>query len=192
MLLWPFRDLPADQAAFVAINRLAARGLLPVTRHEVDFHPDAPATAEWREAVRKRCADYVLQPPVATEADATRGGFAIEIWRQIEDQPPPAWPRRGANDADADGIPDGRDPLPFDAATSSWPQHWRRAIDSKPLARRRERYSHPTACPLRAVALVPRWLPRRVRRCGCECNRPRARRKSCRRRSRPSRPCGPL
>jgi len=30
LLIWPFRDLPADHEAFVAVNRLAARGGLPL------------------------------------------------------------------------------------------------------------------------------------------------------------------
>ncbi len=53
ILLWPYRDLPADHPAFVAVNRLAATGSLPMHRREVDFQPDAPATAEWRAEVVK-------------------------------------------------------------------------------------------------------------------------------------------
>ena len=65
--LWPFRDLPADHDAFVAINRLSAIGVVVANDDEVDFRPDAPAEPEWfqrmsaraEEAVGKRAADRV-------------------------------------------------------------------------------------------------------------------------------------
>ncbi|MCA9067047.1 MAG: FAD-dependent oxidoreductase, partial [Planctomycetaceae bacterium] len=40
LLIWPFRDLSADHEAFVAVNRLAARGALPLEARDVDFRPD--------------------------------------------------------------------------------------------------------------------------------------------------------
>ncbi len=122
MLLWPYRDLPADHAAFVAINRLAARGLLPVSRREVDFQPDAPASKEWRDAVLKLCAGYDCNAPTAADAKHTRGEFAQAVWKLIKDQSPPAWPRQKPRDADADGIPDTEDALPFTAAGRNWPE----------------------------------------------------------------------
>ena len=87
MLLWPWRDLPADHAAFVAINRLSARGLIPATRDEVDFQPDAPATKSWRDEVLKRCANYDFQFVVGD--NFTRGDFARQLWQRIEKQSPP-------------------------------------------------------------------------------------------------------
>jgi hypothetical protein len=120
LLLWPYRDLPANHPAFVAINRLAARGLLPQSRREVDFQPDAPATSDWQRAVLQLCTDYdfnLLQP---NDAKPTRGDFAQQLWKLIENQPPPAWPRQKPDDADGDGVPDLNDPLPFNAANSSW------------------------------------------------------------------------
>ncbi|MEQ1859220.1 MAG: FAD-dependent oxidoreductase [Chthoniobacteraceae bacterium] len=119
MLLWPYRDLPAEHPAFVAINRLAARGLLPMSRRDVDFQPDAPATDEWRNAVLKLCTGYDFNLPVVDKL--TRGDFARRLWKLIENQPPPAWPRIKPDDADADGIPDLQDPLPFAKQTRSWP-----------------------------------------------------------------------
>jgi hypothetical protein len=118
MLLFPYRDLPADHPAFVAINRLAARGLVPVTRRAVDFQPDAPATDEWRRAVLARCAGYDLN--VSPMNAQTRAEFAQQLWRAIADQPPPEWPRQKPDDADADGIHDLDDPLPFTAKDSTW------------------------------------------------------------------------
>ena len=119
MLLWPFRDLPADHAAFVAINRLAARGLLPLSRREVDFQPDAPATDEWQDEVLKRCIGYDFN--LFTGDKLSRGEFARRVWRVIEGQPPPAWPRMSPADADADGTADFDDALPFSADSQSWP-----------------------------------------------------------------------
>ncbi len=54
LLLWGYRDLPADHSAFVAINRLAALGILPGDRLEVDFKPDESATQEWAGEVLRR------------------------------------------------------------------------------------------------------------------------------------------
>lgn len=89
MLLWPYRDLPADHAAFVAINRLAARGVLPQSRREVDFMPDAEATAEWQAMVLKLCGDYEVSLAVAEKL--TRGEFAQKLWSAIKGQAAPAW-----------------------------------------------------------------------------------------------------
>lgn len=118
MLLWPWRDLPAKHPAFVAINRLSARGLLPMSRREVDFHPDAPATAEWRDAALKLCAGYDFN--LLAGEKLTRAEFAQQLWRAIERRPPPTWPREMRDDADSDGIPDLQDPLPFTKQAHSW------------------------------------------------------------------------
>lgn len=118
MLLWPYRDLPADHPAFIAINRLAARLLLPMSRREVDFQPDAPATDEWRKEVLKLCVDYDFNPILPA---GTRAGFLQGLWPLIQSQSPPAWSRLQPNDADADSIPDTHDPLPFSSAGGSWP-----------------------------------------------------------------------
>lgn len=119
MLLWPWRDLPATHPAFVAINRLSARGLLPITRREVDFQPDAAASREWRDAVLKKCVGYRISVP-GGEA-LSRGEFARRVWTAIEAQPPPPWPRTKPHDADADGRMDLDDPLPFTGDPTSWP-----------------------------------------------------------------------
>lgn len=119
MLLFPYRDLPADHPAFVAINRLAARGWLPVSRREVDFRPDTPATPEWQAEVLELSGLEPAEPQV--EAETTRGGFAVRIWEMVRDRPLDQWPRSSPDDADGDGIPDLEDPLPFASKVQSWP-----------------------------------------------------------------------
>lgn len=123
MLLWPYRDLPANHPAFVAINRLAARGLLPMSRRDVDFQPDAVATTEWRKGVLELCVGYDFNVrSSAPDAKLTRAEFAGQVWALIKDQSPPRWPRAQPDDADADGISDSQDPLPFTKQTRSWPE----------------------------------------------------------------------
>lgn len=128
MLLWPYRDLAADHEAFVAVNRLAARGALPIERRDVDFRPDDAADAGWcRDVLARTTAtlDPSARSSVAAAlkklgAPATRGAFAVQVWRIVADTPLAAWPRQLPEDADGDGIPDLDDPLPFTAHTASW------------------------------------------------------------------------
>jgi hypothetical protein len=108
ILLWPWRDLPADHSAFVAINRLSARGLIPATREEVDFQPDAPATLDWQKAILTRSG---LEMPL--DEKLTRSQFAAQMWSKLEMQPAKPWTRQKPDDADADSIPDLDDPQPY-------------------------------------------------------------------------------
>jgi len=119
MLLFPYRDLPADHPAFVAINRLAARGWLPFSRREVDFKPDAPATPEWCGEVLDLLGEP--RPGVVADAETNRGEFAARVWESVKDRPLPAWPRLSPDDADDDGIRDRDDPLPWGDLPTSWP-----------------------------------------------------------------------
>jgi hypothetical protein len=121
MLLWPWRDLPADHPAFVAINRLSARRLLPMTRREVDFQPDATAEPAWRAEVLRLCAPHLDGPAVNADRTRSRGDFARAVWQAIADRAPAPFPRQAKDDADRDGVPDTDDPLPFESGTTSWP-----------------------------------------------------------------------
>ena len=58
---------------------------------------------------------------VITDNQLTRGEFAQRVWSAVKDQSPAAWKRLKADDADADGIPDVNDALPFSSETTSWP-----------------------------------------------------------------------
>ena len=112
LLLWPFRDLPADHRAFVAVNRLAALGLLPLADREVDFRPDELATPEWIQRVLKHAGKH--RPDLRAELQ-TRGDFCRVWWEQIERRGfgDFYFPRQLPQDADADGILDADDPLSF-------------------------------------------------------------------------------
>ncbi len=117
ILLWPFRDLPADHPAFVAVNRIAAQRGFPLERRRVDFQPDDPATPQWREQTVQLCLqnrdfDTPPQPPVG---EMTRGEFAIAWWQQIKDSQPQtldfesaAWPAETPTEVNGqnDGIAD--------------------------------------------------------------------------------------
>lgn len=119
MLLFPYRDLPADHPACIAINRLAARGWIPVSRREVDFQPDAPAAPEWRAKVLELAGVEAPEPGDAKEM--TRGEFAAHVWEIVKDLPLDPWPRNSPDDADGDGVTDTEDPLPFTSKAQSWP-----------------------------------------------------------------------
>ena len=116
--LWPFRDLPATHPAFVAINRLAARGMLPQHPTDVDFKPDSPATPAWRttivEASRKNIAAKEL--PETPTSKMTRGEFCNVWWDVVRELPLVPFRRLILNDADKDGIKDNDDPIPFTPA----------------------------------------------------------------------------
>lgn len=119
MLLFPYRDLPADHPAYIAINRLAARGWIPVSRREVDFQPDAPAAPEWRAKVLELAG--VAAPGPGGDTEMTRGEFAARVWEIVKDLPLAPWARNSPDDADGDGIHDTEDPLPFTSDAQSWP-----------------------------------------------------------------------
>lgn len=116
--LWPFRDLPATHPAFVAINRLGARGMLPQDPTDVDFKPDSPATPEWRttiiEASRKNTSGEKL--PEAPISEMTRGEFCIVWWDAVRELPLTPFRRLTLHDADNDRITDHDDPIPFTPA----------------------------------------------------------------------------
>ncbi|NQV27578.1 MAG: FAD-dependent oxidoreductase [Rhodopirellula sp.] len=113
--LWPFRDLPEDHPAFVAINRLAARGMLPQEPTAIDFLPDQLATDEWRTNIIERTRQNVgaVQLPELSTAGKSRGQFCRQWWEAVRHLPLIPYRRVSSNDADVDGIPDRNDPTPF-------------------------------------------------------------------------------
>jgi hypothetical protein len=115
VLIWPYRDLPAKHPAFVAINRLAARGDLPMDPRAVDFKPDARADGDWKEQVVALTAKQLEQATLPKRPGGTlsRGEFCRRWWNLTAKLPVLAYKRLSADDADKDGIPDIDDPTPF-------------------------------------------------------------------------------
>lgn len=125
LLIWPYRDLAPAHPAFIAVNRLAARGVLPLKVREVDFHPDAPATLAWRQQVQQRASQSVsvANLPFTFNENMSRGEFCQQLWSGLKDLPLPPYTRKKPDDADADGILDGDDPTPF---TPGEPVQWKK------------------------------------------------------------------
>ncbi|MCA8992137.1 MAG: FAD-dependent oxidoreductase [Planctomycetaceae bacterium] len=122
--LWPFGDLDPTHPAFVAVQQLAVRQILPMQPYEVDFRPNDPATFEWQAEILRRsflCKD--VAPGITDpQNDVTRAEFAMYWWKRIARQPELEFDNSHPGDRDADGIPDIEDPLPYSAASSTWPE----------------------------------------------------------------------
>ena len=122
--LWPWRDLPADHPAFVAINRLGAIRAIPHEPRAVDFRPEEPAELKWRHSIvlesmeTKNIAGEMLIPG----EKMTRGEFCQVWWKAIRNRMNPRVDRKSPTDADGDGIADQDDPTPF---TSALPVVWK-------------------------------------------------------------------
>ncbi|MFT4586461.1 MAG: hypothetical protein ACI8QF_000542 [Limisphaerales bacterium] len=133
LLLWPFRDLPADHLSFVAINQMAASRRLRFDDLDVDFEPNRQVDLDW--AADLDLAENVMRSPGFRRRDGiTRGQMCKTIWSipRLGDLPllgplfrknpaPPfdvdgdfrtaVFKRVAPGDADGDGIPDGDDAL---------------------------------------------------------------------------------
>jgi len=116
LLIWPFRDLDIQDPAFVAVNRLAAIGAIPLEPKEVEFNSGVTAEPEWQQQVlelaRKSLGSKDILPQPAA-AKLTRGEYCIAVWRTLQHLPLPQYLRLRGNDADLDGIIDRDDPLVF-------------------------------------------------------------------------------
>ncbi len=124
-VLWPFGDLEPEHPAFVAVNQLAVRHVLPLGADQIDFKPGEPAEPEWRKEVLKRLqrVKQIDRLPAVPRHVRTRGEFARWVWAQVARLPERPFPAaRAPGDADADGVPDLRDPLPYTPGESSWHQ----------------------------------------------------------------------
>ena len=98
LLLWPWRDLPADHPAFVAVNRLSAMGFLP--------EDSEPTDVDILSGESLRDADGLA---LLTEKF---GDQAVDVWTGAtaivaRDE------RKAADDYDGDGIADRDDALLF-------------------------------------------------------------------------------
>lgn len=122
-LIWPYRDLAPAHPAFVAINRLAARGALPMEIRKVDFRPDDRASDEWRQNTTRLALATIetTKPSPTLPAKINRGEFCRLLWKFLKDQRVRPFPRLKPDDADNDGILDRDDPTPF---TPGKPIQW--------------------------------------------------------------------
>jgi hypothetical protein len=127
--LWPFADLHPTDSCFVAANHLAVHRCLPLTPLDIEFRPHEIADPSWRSAVLEQSRQVLNLPNVLPAPlqrlflapDLTRGEFATLWWEQVSLLPLRPWQVVKMDDADADGVPDSEDPLPFQAVPTSWP-----------------------------------------------------------------------
>ena len=123
LLLWPFRDLPAGDPNFEAINRLGALGVIPHDSLEVDFRPDDLASTEFAGELRTRLEEIcpaLSRSETDAPSRANRGELCAFWWREVceieENQrfaPFPGKPGAPEDDADGDGIMNRDDALLF-------------------------------------------------------------------------------
>lgn len=112
MLIWPFRDLETSHPSFVAVNRLAALGVLPIGEREVDFRPDEPADAKW---IAKVIGNSPQEANPSEYVNLKRGEFCQAWWNHLRQDVSTAFafPPRDPLDTDGDGIADIGDALLF-------------------------------------------------------------------------------
>jgi hypothetical protein len=135
LLIWPFRDIEPEHPAYVATNRLAAIGALPLGPHDVDFQPDEAASKAWKKNVTKLSAqakkissDIDGRTNELLSAEMTRGEFCVRWWKLVRPLPYRPFVRKSPDDADLDDIADADDPFPF---TPNKPIRFE--IETKPL-----------------------------------------------------------
>ena len=121
LAIWPFADVDPFDAAFVAIQQLALRRLLPLGPSDTAFNPDQPATSAWIGEVTGKVRQAGYDPPIiAVTRTEKRRNIAVVVWKHIRSQPIPKPTRKSPADADGDGIADVDDPLPFTPGSVSW------------------------------------------------------------------------
>ncbi|MFI4876366.1 MAG: FAD-dependent oxidoreductase [Blastopirellula sp. JB062] len=120
LAIWPFADVDPFDPGFVAVQQLALHRLLTLGPADTSFQPDQPASEAWLKQLLQTIAKAGYAPPKLPPHQLTRREAAIAIWSALADQPTPDWNRQTPEDADADGILDVSDPLPFTAGAASW------------------------------------------------------------------------
>lgn len=127
LAIWPFADVDPFDPGFVAIQQLALRRLLALGPADTSFDADKPATKVWLAKVLTAVDEAGYESPSLNDTPpATRRDAAIQIWAALAKQPTPAYPRNRDDDADADGIADECDALPYTAGEVSWQRDPRR------------------------------------------------------------------
>jgi len=126
LLLFPWRDLKPEDPSFVAVNRLSALGLMPVSSRAVDF--SAAAELERGEEILLS-ENYIVNEMVKALAETeNHGEYAKQLWRNVGQGKFPSFTLKSESDADGDGILDVDDALLF---TPNEPIIWE--IEKLPL-----------------------------------------------------------
>ncbi|MFN3148382.1 FAD-dependent oxidoreductase [Bremerella sp.] len=122
LAIWPFADVDPLEPGFAAIQQLALRQLLNLGPSDTSFHADQPATDNWYSKIISHAAlqGYDVSDLGKQPISLNRREAAQQIWDVLAEQPTPNWKRLDSTDADADGIPDAHDPLPYTPGWKSW------------------------------------------------------------------------
>ncbi len=122
LVIWPFADVDPLEPGFAAIQQLALRRLFELGPGDTEFIPEADASIPWYEQILSNAElqGYDVSTLRTVPIPATRRGAAQQIWNVLKSQPTPNYKRLEEKDADADGIPDTVDPLPYNSGWKSW------------------------------------------------------------------------
>ncbi|WP_196782386.1 FAD-dependent oxidoreductase [Bremerella volcania] len=122
LVIWPFADVDPLEPGFAAIQHLALRRLLELEAADTSFQADGPVTDSWYGRIVSNAAQqgYEISALHDMPVPRTRREAAQQIWSILVKQSTPNWKRLDPTDADADGIPDEKDPLPFTPGWKSW------------------------------------------------------------------------
>lgn len=121
LVIWPFADVDPFDRDFASIQYLALRRLLPMGPADTAFRPDELATPDWKSELFEKltAAGYDMKPQDLSNSEERRT-VAATVWNQIRSQSIDLFTRQSPEDADADGIPDDLDALPFTSGEVSW------------------------------------------------------------------------
>ncbi len=107
LLLWPYRDLKPADPWFVAANRLAIAGAVPVDDRQVDFEPETKAQIDdWLKQFDTTSLN-IDNTKLGSFSKTSRGELAQYVWSLSGKSAVKSIPsRQSPTDADGDGIPD--------------------------------------------------------------------------------------
>lgn len=122
LAIWPFADVDPFEPGFAAIQQLALRRLLELGASDTSFQGDKPAKDSWYAQILSNATrqGYDVTALNDMSIPPTRREAAQQIWTVLAKQTTPNWKRLDATDADEDGLPDEKDPLPYTPGDKSW------------------------------------------------------------------------
>lgn len=122
LVIWPFADVDPLEPGFAAIQQLALRRLLELGPSDTSFQADEPASDHWYARIISNATHkgYDVSDLNEKPIPSTRRDAAQQIWEVLAKQSTPNWKRLDPTDADSDGLPDEKDPLPYTPGWKSW------------------------------------------------------------------------